>query len=87
MLKPVRGEGYTFDLSANGCRIETDILVETGRYLSLVIDLAATSSYRSPIRIAVARVRWVGRHSFGVEFIKTSSRNRLRLEAFAHDQE
>lgn len=84
MLKPVQGQGYTFDLSTNGCRIETDTPVENRRYVSLVIDLAATSLYRSPVTIEVARVRWVKRHSFGVEFIKVSARNRQLLEAYVH---
>jgi hypothetical protein len=39
MLKPTAGEGYTFDLSTNGCRIESDSTVEVGSYLAIRVRL------------------------------------------------
>jgi PilZ domain-containing protein len=82
VLRPTQGEGYTSDVSVKGCRIETDSPVEAHRYLSLRIDFATSHATRSPVVIEVARVRWVARHCFGVEFIKVSARNRERLEEY-----
>jgi len=82
MLAATHGEGYTFDLSTNGCRIESDTPVQAGTFLSLRLDLADHNRYRSPLSIPVARVRWANGDSFGLEFIRMKERDRLRLEQF-----
>ena len=80
MLKPTEGEGYTFDLSTNGCRIESDISVEPGSYPA--IRLRLPDHMGSPFSIPVARVRWVRGEEFGIEFMKRQEQDLRVLEQF-----
>jgi hypothetical protein len=83
MLKPTAGEGYTFNLSTNGCRIESDSTVEVGSYLAIHVRL--TDHTGSSLSIPVARVRWVGAQAFGIEFMKRQEQDGRRLEQFVRE--
>ena len=78
MLQPTQGEGYTYDLTIKGCRIESDVRIEPGSYLSLCFHI----EHHTPIRVSVARVRWVRGPAFGVEFLKIAEPDNARLEQF-----
>ena len=84
VLTATRGEGYTVDLSATGCRIESDTPMEAGKLLSLRMDLSLDQRHRSPVAIPVGRVRWSRHGMFGVEFVKLAPRDRLRLLEFVN---
>jgi len=80
MLKPTEGEGYTFDLSSKGCRVESDTRVEVGTFLSIHLKLA--DQERTPVFIPVAKVCWAASNAFGIEFLRWGKQNRRRLEQF-----
>jgi len=79
VLQPTQGEGYTYDLTIKGCRIESDVKVERGSYVSLALQL---HERQVPLAISVARVRWVRGPVFGVEFLKIAEPDKARLEQF-----
>src|SRR5215211_7956416 len=62
MLKPTEGEGYTFDLSSKGCRVESDTRVEVGTFLS--IHLKMEDEEGTPVFIPMAKVCWAASSAF-----------------------
>ncbi len=70
------GQGRTLDLSAGGCRIETDMPVVIGAAFECRIFAPGLDW---PIRIDEARVRWVRGNTFGVEFAKLRKEERAKL--------
>ena len=83
MLQPTEGTGYTFDLSNNGCCIESDTSVKVGTYLSIQLELSSQDA--SSVSIPVARVHWVCERRFGVEFMKQTEHESQRLQEFVWD--
>ena len=71
------GHGRTLDLSAGGCRIETDMPVVIGAAFECRI-FAPNLDW--PLRIDEAQVRWVRGNTFGVEFVKLRVEERIKLE-------
>jgi PilZ domain len=61
------GTGVLFDLSATGCRLQSDMTVEAGTYLALQVDLPRD---RMPLAVDVSIVRWCRDGQFGVEFLR-----------------
>ena len=59
--------GVLFDLSATGCRLQSDMTVETGTYLALQVDLP---QHHMPLAVDVSIVRWCKHGQFGVEFLR-----------------
>src|SRR5215217_6225153 len=84
MLQPTEGRGYTFDLSANGCCIESDTGVQVGTYLSIQLELSPHDD-ASSVSIPVARVRWVCECRFGVKFMKQTQQDSQCLQKFVGD--
>src|SRR5215211_892221 len=80
MLKPTEGDGYTFDLSSKGCRVESDTRLEVGTFLCIHLKLADHEG--TQVFIPVARVRWAADTMFGIEFLKWAGRDQFRLERF-----
>jgi hypothetical protein len=72
----VQGDGYTADVSSGGCRIESDIPVQMGMCLALLLTV---SEHAPPIKIAAARVRWAQTYAFGVEFLRILPADESRL--------
>jgi PilZ domain len=70
------GRGRTLDLSAGGCRIETDMPVVVGAAFECRIFVPGLDW---PLRIDEAQVRWVRGSTFGVEFVKLSGEERVKL--------
>ena len=68
--------GVLFDLSATGCRLQSDMTVEAGTYLALQLDLL---HHRMPLAVDVSIVRWCKDGQFGVEFLRYGLGMRERL--------
>jgi hypothetical protein len=70
------GEGVLLDLSPTGCRLRSDIALNTGTYLALQI---AISQEPTPLAVEVSVVRWCKDGHFGVEFLRYSQGDRERV--------
>jgi hypothetical protein len=68
--------GVLLDLSATGCRLQSDMSVEAGTYLALQVDLP---QHRMPLAVDVSIVRWCKDGQFGVEFLRYGLGMRERL--------
>jgi hypothetical protein len=75
----VSGEGRVMDVSLPGCLIESPGVVRVGDYIRLKLFLP---DHRSPIDIPLAVVRRVEGAHIGVEFIRSSSDDQIRLTYF-----
>lgn len=70
------GEGTLFDLSATGCRMQSNVALTPGSYLALHIDTAETES---PVAVEVSIVRWHKDNHFGIEFLRYAQGDRERF--------
>ncbi len=59
------GQGRTVDISAGGCKIESELKVEQGAKFECRLHIPGLDW---PVRIDEAIVRWVGTNSFGLAF-------------------
>jgi hypothetical protein len=59
------GQGRTLDVSAGGCKIESDMKVEQGTKFECRLHIPGLDW---PLRIDEATVRWVDGNSFGIAF-------------------
>lgn len=78
------GEGTLFDLSATGCRMQSNITLTPGSYLALHIDAPDTET---PFAIEVSIVRWHKDNQFGVEFLRYAQGNRERITELIEGRE
>ena len=69
-------EGMLFDLSATGCRMQSNVALTPGNYLALHIDASETAS---PLAVEVSIVRWHKDNQFGIEFLRYALGNRERV--------
>jgi hypothetical protein len=72
------GEGQILDLTVPGCRLETAVLLEAGQSVQLRIYL----DKQRPMRIDLGVVRWADRGKAGIEFVRMSQDDTLRLRFF-----
>jgi hypothetical protein len=70
------GEGVLLDLSPAGCRMRSNIALNTGTYLALRIAVAQEPT---PVAVEVSVVRWCKDGNFGVEFLRYSQGERERV--------
>ena len=61
------GEGTLFDLSATGCRMQSNAALTPGSYLALHF---AVPQAESPLAVDVSIVRWHKDNQFGIEFLR-----------------
>lgn len=61
------GEGTLFDLSATGCRMQSNVALTPGSYLALHVEAPETES---PLAVEVSIVRWHKDNQFGIEFLR-----------------
>lgn len=61
------GGGTIANLSISGCEVESATVVRVNAHLCLRIH---ASHDRKPVIVALAIVRWVKQHRFGVAFIR-----------------
>ena len=71
------GQGRTLDLSAGGCKIETDFPVIVGASFECRIYVPGLDW---PLRIDVAIVRWVNANTFGIQFTKIQPDEEVKLK-------
>jgi hypothetical protein len=79
VVDDVPGTGTVFNLSEEGCAIETVVAVPADGYVSLCITLPGDVE---PVVVDLARVRWVTRTEFGCEFRILGRSARKRLQRF-----
>ncbi len=72
-------EGRVLDVSSPGCLIECVHTLRIGDYVQLRVFLPDQDS---PLNIPLAAVRWVDSTRVGLEFIKSSEEDQLRLSRF-----
>ena len=72
------GEGSVVDLTVPGCQLETALLLESGQSVQLRIHL---DHYR-PMRIDLGVVRWTKDGKAGIEFIRMTEPDQLRLRFY-----
>jgi len=71
------GQGRTLDLSAGGCKIETDLPVVAGESYECRIYVPGLDW---PLRIDEAQVRWVKSNTFGIQFTKIKPDEEAKLK-------
>jgi hypothetical protein len=70
------GEGTLFDLSAAGCRMQSNVALTPGSYLALQIEAPENES---PLAIEVSIVRWHKDNQCGIEFLRYAQGDRERV--------
>lgn len=66
----VGGEGVLIDLSIKGCRVESDVHVQTGNQLELRVFLP---DHDFALDVESSAVRWSRGREFGLEFVRMHS--------------
>ena len=69
-------EGMLFDLSATGCRMQSNVALTPGSYLALQIEAPENES---PLAVEVSIVRWHKDNQFGIEFLRYAQGVRDRV--------
>jgi hypothetical protein len=69
-------EGILFDLSATGCRMQSNAALTPGSYLALHID---TPDVEAPLAVEVSIVRWTKDNQLGIEFLRYAQGVRERV--------
>ena len=72
------GEGVLLDLSATGCRLQSNVVLTPGSYLALHIEAPEADGL---LAIEVSKVRWSNADVFGIEFLRYALGNRQRVMA------
>jgi len=70
------GQGRTLDISVGGCKIESDMLVETGNTFECRLHVPGLDW---PLRIDEVTVRWVEGKTFGIAFTRIAAQERNQL--------
>ena len=71
--------GTILNVSAEGCAITSEAVVEMAVYLQLTMQLR---EQEEPVQVDLAAVRWASARRFGVEFIKIRPEEVERLKKF-----
>jgi hypothetical protein len=69
--------GTIYNLSTEGCAVESPTMVETGTNVALYIHAPGE---KSPIAIDLATILWGGRRVFGARFQVVQSEEKKRLD-------
>lgn len=77
------GEGRALDVSIPGCLLESPQTTRAGDYVQLRLFLPDN---QPPLSVQLAVVRWVEGSRFGVEFIRSSSQDQVRLANFVRSR-
>jgi hypothetical protein len=80
---PFVGEGVVSNLSLSGCSVTCEQSVLTGSYVKLSVILPDPTS---SLFIELGKIRWVRKHTFGVEFIRLPTISRHRLDRVMSEQ-
>jgi len=74
---PRVGEGLVLDVTVPGCLLQTAMPLKRGQDVQFVIYL----NDLRPMRVNLGMVRWVSGKTTGIEFIRMSAEDQLRLQA------
>jgi len=77
-------QGRTLDVSAGGCKIESDMTVEQGAKFECRLHVPGLDW---PLRIDEATVRWVDGNTFGIGFTCISPEEFLKLKTVLSELE
>jgi hypothetical protein len=77
------GEGRTIDVTLPGCMLETSSHLDLGQYVQLRVFLP---DQEHPLEVELAAVRWIEGNRAGLEFIRTSDEEYVRLVRFINDR-
>ncbi len=69
--------GTVTDLSMGGCKVGSPSPVDTGTHLELRIHFTPESKF--PMKVDLAKVRWVMERAFGLEFVRMQPEEQDRL--------
>jgi hypothetical protein len=75
-------EGYTLDLSLGGARFESELDVFPGK---VIVVRLVVPGLEAPLSIQEAKVQWVDKQTFGVEFQKVQPNELDELEQLIDD--
>ena len=75
----VAGGGLVSGLSARGCTVVSDELIQAGTTLALHIQLPGQYA---PLKVDLAEVRWAQGREFGLEFVRLRLEEKARLQRF-----
>lgn len=78
------GQGRTLDISAGGCKIESDMTVEPGSKFECRLHVPGLDW---PLRVDEATVRWVDGNSFGIAFSRIAPEEFAKLKTVLSDLE
>lgn len=78
------GEGILFDLSATGCRMQSNVALNPGNYLALHFEVPQTES---PLAVEVSVVRWRKDNQVGIEFLRYAEGVRERVSDLIEGRE
>ncbi len=78
------GQGRTVDISAGGCKIESEMKVEQGAKFECRLHIPGLDW---PLRVDEAIVRWVGTSSFGLAFSRMAPEELVKLTSVLTDLE
>jgi len=76
------GRGKLFNLSLNGCGVESGVSVQVGTTVTLRMYVP---SHKEPIQISRAGVTWAAGQDFGLEFTDMDPKERERLQKLIAD--
>ena len=79
VVEDTPGEGVVYNLSEEGCAIESDQMVPQQGYASAYLSFPGESQ---PAVVDLARVCWTTRREFGLEFRILSDPARGRIRRF-----
>jgi hypothetical protein len=71
------GQGTVINLSVPGCAIQTDLPVQPGDYLELLL---MTPDQARPLTVTLAKVRWAALQTAGIEFIRVRRDDQGRIQ-------
>ncbi len=78
------GQGRTLDISAGGCKVESDVSVAVGDRFECRLHIPGLDW---PVRVDEATVRWVEGKTFGVGFTRIAQEELSKLNAVLADLE
>ncbi len=76
------GDGTGYDLSAEGCAVESQANVGTGDHVALQLYLPEHEDPTTPLMVEDAVVRWTIQQKLGLEFISLPSGDQQRLRRY-----
>ncbi|MBS0183147.1 MAG: PilZ domain-containing protein [Nitrospira sp.] len=78
------GQGRTLDVSAGGCKIESDMKGEQGAKFECRLHIPGLDW---PLRIDEATVRWIDGNSFGIAFSRITPEECAKLKTVLSELE